>query len=56
MALWTMAFGGTVPIGVLAAGPVADATSITTVVLIGAAVALGLAVYGDLIAVGAPAV
>jgi MFS family permease len=54
MALWIMGFGGTVPIGTLAAGPVADHTSITVVVLIGAAVALLLAWYANLTAVGAP--
>jgi MFS family permease len=48
MALWIMAFGGTVPIGTLAFGPVADHLGITTVVLIGAAVALLLAWYADL--------
>ncbi|MEY2475657.1 MAG: hypothetical protein QOG87_972 [Actinomycetota bacterium] len=48
MALWIMGFGGTVPIGTLAAGPVADHTSITVVVMIGAAVALLLAWYGDM--------
>jgi predicted MFS family arabinose efflux permease len=47
MALWIMGFGGTVPLGTLAAGPVADHTSITVVVLIGAAVALLLARYAD---------
>jgi MFS family permease len=45
MSLWLMAFGGTVPLGLLAAGPVAEATSITVVLLYGAAVAAGLAVY-----------
>jgi predicted MFS family arabinose efflux permease len=45
MALWIMAFGGTVPIGNLIAGPVIEATSITAVLLVGAAVAAGLAVY-----------
>jgi predicted MFS family arabinose efflux permease len=54
MALWIMAFGGTVPIGVLAAGAVATHTSITAVVLFGAAVALVLAWYADLVAAGAP--
>jgi MFS family permease len=54
MALWIMGFGGTVPVGVLVAGPVAQATSITVVVLAGAAVAIGLAAYADLVAVGAP--
>lgn len=55
MAIWMMAFGGTVPLGVLAAGAIAEWTSITAVVLAGAAVALLLAVYADLKAVGAPA-
>lgn len=54
MALWIMGFGGTVPIGTLVAGPIADRTSITAVVLGGAVVALLLAWYGDLTAVGAP--
>jgi MFS family permease len=44
MALYMMAFGGTVPIGLLAAGPVAGVTSITAVLVFGAAVALLLAV------------
>jgi predicted MFS family arabinose efflux permease len=55
MALWMMAFGGTVPVGVLVAGQVADLTSITAVVLAGAVVALLLGVYADLVAAGAPA-
>src|SRR5437764_12574962 len=55
MALWMMAFGGTVPVGVLVAGAVADSTSITNVVLFGAAVALLLAFYADLVKAGAPA-
>src|SRR5947209_206729 len=54
MATWMMAFGGTVPVGVLVAGQVAEATSITAVVLAGAIVALALAAYADLIAAGAP--
>jgi predicted MFS family arabinose efflux permease len=54
MAIWMMAFGGTVPVGVLAAGVVAEATSITAVVLAGAIAALLLAAYADLKAVGAP--
>ena len=54
MALWIMAFGGTVPIGVLAAGAVATHTSITAVVLFGAAVALVLAWHADLVKAGAP--
>jgi MFS family permease len=39
MALWIMGFGGTVPIGLLVGGFVADRTSVTTVILGGAAVA-----------------
>ena len=54
MALWMMAFGGTVPVGVLVAGAVADSTSITNVVLFGAGVALLLAFYADLVKAGAP--
>jgi MFS family permease len=45
MALWIMGFGGTVPIGNLIAGPIIEATSITTVMLVGAACALGLSFY-----------
>lgn len=48
MALWMMAFGGTVPLGNLIAGPLIDATSVTTVVFPGAIVALGLAWWADL--------
>lgn len=48
MALWIMGFGGTVPIGNLIAGPIIEATNITTVVLAGAAIAAGLAWYADL--------
>jgi MFS family permease len=48
MALWIMGFGGTVPIGNLIAGPIIEATSITTVVLAGAAIAVALAAYADL--------
>ena len=48
MALWMMAFGGTVPMGNLVAGPIIDATSVTTVVFPGAVVALGLAWWADL--------
>ncbi len=48
MALWAMAFGGTVPMGNLVAGPLIDATSVTTVVFPGAVIALGLAWYADL--------
>jgi len=55
MALWIMGFGGTVPVGVLLAGPLAAATSITAVLLLGAGVALALAAYADLVRAGAPA-
>jgi MFS family permease len=54
MALWIMAFGGVVPLGVLAGGVLVDFISITSVMLIGAAFALGLAWYCDLEAVGSP--
>jgi MFS family permease len=47
MALWIMAFGGTVPLGTLAAGPLADHTSITTVVVAGAVVCALLVWYAD---------
>lgn len=42
MSLWMMAFAGTVPLGVLVAGRVADATSVSAVVWVGAAVAVAL--------------
>jgi predicted MFS family arabinose efflux permease len=45
MALWIMAFGGTVPLGILAGGAVARRTTIGTVLLIGAAVAAALALF-----------
>ncbi len=48
MALWIMAFGGTVPIGAMAAGPVADAAGVSTVMLAGAVTAAALAGYADL--------
>ncbi len=48
MALWVMAFGGTVPLGVLAGGYAVKVTSLTVVLLVGAAVALLLAAYTDL--------
>ncbi|HUF33977.1 MAG TPA: MFS transporter [Acidimicrobiales bacterium] len=48
MALWIMAFGGTVPIGLLIAGPLIELTSVTAVVLYGAVAAVGLAWYADL--------
>jgi MFS family permease len=48
MALWIMGFGGTVPIGNLIAGPLIDATSVTTVVLAGVVVAVALAGWAQL--------
>jgi MFS family permease len=48
MALWIMGFGGTVPFGGLAGGWIAERTSITTMVLVGATVAVVLAVVFDL--------
>jgi predicted MFS family arabinose efflux permease len=42
MAVWLMAFGGTVPFGALIGGWVADRTSITAVVVTGGVVALAL--------------
>ena len=47
MALWMMAFGGTVPLGNLVAGPLIDATSVTTVVLPGAIIAIALGWWAD---------
>ena len=55
MALWIMGFGGTVPIGNLIAGPIIEATSITAVMLVGAACALALASYARFDRVAAPA-
>lgn len=48
MALWIMGFGGTVPIGLLAGGFLADRLSVTTVVAGGAAAALVLSLVVDL--------
>ncbi len=48
MALWIMAFGGTVPIGVLFGGWIENLIGITAVMLYGAVVALSLAYYSDL--------
>jgi hypothetical protein len=47
-----MAFGGTVPIGAMLAGPLSDVVGITAVVLAGAVVAAGLVLYADLTAGG----
>ena len=43
MALWIMAFGGTVPLGNLLFGPIVDATSIPAGLFVGVAVAILLA-------------
>lgn len=45
MALWIMAFGGTVPIGNLIAGPIIEATSVTAVIAFGALAAALLACF-----------
>jgi MFS family permease len=43
MALYMMGFGGTIPLGLLVAGPIATHTNITTVVVGGSMVAMLLA-------------
>jgi predicted MFS family arabinose efflux permease len=48
MALWVMAFGGTVPLGAIVAGPLSEVFNIATVVIAGAAVAAGLVFFADL--------
>ena len=48
MALWVMAFGGTVAIGALISGPLVEATSITAVMLGGAVVAVLLIPFANL--------
>jgi MFS family permease len=48
MALWIMGFGGIVPVGVLVGGFVTTYTSVTLVLLMGAAAALLLAPYAKL--------
>jgi len=45
MALWQMGFGGMVPIGLMIAGPIAEATSIRVVLLYGVVAAAGLSWY-----------
>jgi MFS family permease len=45
MSLWLMAFGGTVPLGLMLAGPIAEATSITLVLLYGAVTAMAIFVW-----------
>lgn len=48
MALWIMAFGGTVPVGALVFGPVMEALGITPILLFSSAVALALVAWADL--------
>lgn len=48
MSLWLMGFGGTVPLGLLFAGPIAEATSITVVLVYGAVVAFALFLFADI--------
>jgi MFS family permease len=48
MALWVMAFGGTVPLGGMLAGRISDAANITVVLIGGAAVAALLVPYARL--------
>jgi MFS family permease len=45
VSLWQMGFGGVVPIGLLVAGPIAEATSIRFVLVYGAVAAAGLVWY-----------
>jgi MFS family permease len=45
LSLWQMGFGGVVPLGVLAAGPIAEGLSIRFVMVVGAVTAIGLAWY-----------
>ena len=45
LSLWQMGFGGVVPLGLLVAGPIAEATSIRLVVIYGAIAAAGLCWY-----------
>jgi len=47
MALWIMGFGGTVALGNLLAGPLVSHFGVTSVLLFGAATALGLAWFAD---------
>jgi predicted MFS family arabinose efflux permease len=48
MALWVMAFGGTVPLGAIVAGPLSGVFGISAIVLAGAVVAGGLVWFADL--------
>jgi MFS family permease len=52
MALWAMAFGGTIPLGHLVAGPLAELTSITLVMGYGVVAAVALAAYTNLARAG----
>jgi MFS family permease len=47
MALWIMGFGGMVPVGVLIASWLADATSITAIIIIGASFSIMLALWSS---------
>jgi len=47
MALWVMAFGGTVAISAFISGPLVEATSVSAVMLFGALVAVGLVFFAD---------
>jgi hypothetical protein len=47
VSLWQMGFGGVVPIGLLIAGPIAEATSIRFVLVYGAVAAAGLVWYAQ---------
>jgi hypothetical protein len=55
MALWFMAFGGTIPLGNLAFGPVMDALGPRVVLLVGAVWAVWLAWWCDTVAIDARA-
>lgn len=45
LSLWQLAFAGMVPVGVMAAGPVAELTNMRVVLVYGAVAALGLSLY-----------
>ncbi len=45
MALWLMCFGGTVPLGLMLAGPIAELTSIRVVLAYGVVAAFALSLY-----------
>ncbi len=48
MALWVMAFGGTVPLGAIVAGPISEHVGIAAVVVTGAVIAAALIPLADL--------